>query len=192
MKMYNLYFQNLVKASTSRIILRTQLVALCTCFCLTFGMGQTAKQKQEGLARSSKLFQALEKRDSLLFELAFNQQNAKGTDSLLHEDFEFYHDQGGLTDSKEKFLGKFKSTSGAKYKPLRKLQKNTLQLFPLYDRGKLYGLIQKGIHEFYMVDSAQKAHLTGSAKFTHLWIKQEDRWCLKRVLSYDHQEAKKD
>jgi len=191
MKMYNNYFQHLRGALSSKNLISTYIIVLFTCFCLTSAIGQTAKSPQEGLARSSRLFQTLQKRDSLLFELAFNQQNAKGTDSLLHEDFEFYHDQGGLTDSKEKFLGKFKSTKNAKYKPLRKLLKNTLQVFPLYNRGKLYAAIQKGVHEFYMVDPEKKAHLTGNAKFVHLWVKHKDRWCLKRVLSYDHQEAKK-
>jgi len=190
--MYHFYFKHLRGVSSSRNFVNAQLMMFFTCFCLTSGIGQAAKKHQEGVARSSKLFQALEKRDSLLFELAFNQQNARGTDSLLHEDFEFYHDQGGLTDSKEKFLGKFKSTSNSKYKPMRKLLKNTLQVFPLYNRGKLYGAIQKGVHEFYMIDPEKKAHLTGNAQFIHLWIKHKGRWCLKRVLSYDHQDPKKD
>lgn len=192
MKTYNFYFQQFLKMATRNLV-RAQLVILGSCCCFSLSMGQTSKMSRKGLDRSTKLFQVLEKRDSVLFELAFNQQNAKGTDSLLHEDFEFYHDQGGVTDSKEKFLRKFKGIDeNAKYKPLRKLVKNTLQVFPLYDRGKLYGAIQKGVHEFYAVESGGKAHLQGRAKFTHVWIKHQGRWVLKRELSYDHHDPRKE
>ena len=67
----------------------------------------------------------------------------------------------------------------------RNLVENSLQVYPLNNNGKLYGAIQKGKHTF-----QQKLNGTfktvGIADFTHLWILENKKWKLKRVLSYNH------
>jgi hypothetical protein len=49
-------------------------------------------------------------------------------------------------------------------------------VYPLYDQGKLYGAIQTGRHSF------------GStiARFTNLWLLDEEIWRPAIIMSYDH------
>jgi len=57
----------------------------------------------------------------------------------------------------------------------------------------LYAAIQIGIHQFYETTATKgqpllkkNEKLVGKAKFTHLWILENNEWKLKRALSYDH------
>ena len=100
----------------------------------------------------------------------------------------FYHDQGGFQD-KTKFLENTANNicgSGDK-KPIRKVDAESLEVFPMNSGGKLYGAIQTGIHHFYLRENGKEDLWTSTAKFTHLWILEEETWKLKEVLSYDHQ-----
>ena len=72
-------------------------------------------------------------------------------------------------------------------KPIRKLVDGSLDVFPLYNEGILYGAIQNGVHEFYIKEPDKELYKTNIAPFTSLWIIEENQWKLKRVLSYDHQ-----
>ena len=60
----------------------------------------------------------------------------------------------------------------------------TLEVYPL----KGYGAVASGLHRF--CDS-RKYHTciegnSGDAKFVTLWRKQNGRWRMSRVVSYDH------
>ena len=132
------------------------------------------------------LHQELSDLDSLIFERGFNNCDTMGIPALIPENFEFYHDQSGITDDRESFLQTFKTLCSMQYKPLRKLVKGSMKVYPLYDNGKLYGAIQEGVHEFYAIEGEKQPYLTSTARFTHLWILNADNWQLKRVLSYDH------
>ena len=107
---------------------------------------------------------------------------------FISDDLEFYHDQGGLTTNKEDFLNAVKNNicSKPEMKPIRKIVQGSLEVFPLYENGKLYGAIQKGVHDFYIREPSKELYKTSSAKFTHVWILNNNEWILKRVLSYDH------
>ena len=141
--------------------------------------------------QNSKLFTGLQVMDSLLFEEGFNNCNLTVVDSIVHNDFEFYHDQNGVQD-KEMFLRGFKESlcSTPDRKPIRKLVVGSLKVFPLYNNGELYGAIQNGVHEFYIKEPNKELYKTNIAKFTSLWVLKNDNWLLKRVLSYDHQKPK--
>ncbi|HBF18584.1 MAG TPA: nuclear transport factor 2 family protein, partial [Cryomorphaceae bacterium] len=71
-------------------------------------------------------------------------------------------------------------------KPIRKRDENSLEVFPLYKDGKLYGAIQNGVHRFYLRETGKEDVLTGTARFSHVWLLQGDQWKLSVVLSYDH------
>lgn len=141
------------------------------------------------VATSSDLYLELAALDSLIFEESFNRCNHVHLESVLSESLEFYHDQGGLSDDKKEFIESIDRNlcGNPQAKPIRKLVDNTLQVFPLYDQGKLYAAIQMGEHEFYIKEPNKDLYLTSLAKFTHLWVQEDNRWQLKRVLSYDHQ-----
>ena len=132
---------------------------------------------------SSELFKTLQENDRLLFEEGFNKCDIAQFEKLISEDLEFYHDQGGVMTSKKQFMDNTKNNLCRKgfKKNDRILVKNSLQVFPMYNNGKLYGAIQNGVHRFG----------NSSAKFTHLWILENQQWKLKRVLSYDHKEDSK-
>ena len=67
----------------------------------------------------------------------------------------------------------------------RELVDSSLDVFPLYNNGQLYGALQNGVHKFYETTNGKE--VAGSiAKFSHLWILEDGTWHLKRVISYDH------
>lgn len=139
-------------------------------------------------SHDSKLYKQLKSRDSLLFDLGFNKCKIEAFERFISEDLEFYHDQGGLSTNKEDFLNAVRNNICANpdKKPIRKLIPETLEVYPLYENGELYGAIQKGIHDFYIQEPDKELYKTSSAKFTHVWILENNEWILKRVLSYDH------
>ena len=136
----------------------------------------------------SELFLILKKNDSLLFDVGFNKCDLSSFEHLISQDLEFYHDQGGLTTNKEDFLKNVRNNicSSPDKKPIRKLKEESLEVFPLYNNGQLYGAIQKGEHSFFIKEPGKEIYPTSTAKFTHVWLLKDGRWVLKRVLSYDH------
>jgi hypothetical protein len=72
-------------------------------------------------------------------------------------------------------------------KPIRRVDANSLEVFPLYNNGKLYGAIQHGVHYFYIRENGKEDLWTSTAKFTSVWILENEIWKLSEVLSYDHQ-----
>lgn len=139
----------------------------------------------------SELFNMILQSDSLLFEEGFNNCNLVMVDSIITEDFEFYHDNNG-SQNKAMFLQTFKESlcSTPNRKPIRKLVKSSMEVFPLYNEGILYGAIQKATHEFYIKEPGKELYKTNVASFTHLWLKEKSLWKLKRSLSYDHHDPK--
>ncbi len=135
---------------------------------------------------SKLLFDKLKEKDSLIFELGFNNCDTMQFRNLLSDDFEFYHDQNGLLESKEMFIQNIPNLCKMDYKPIRVLVNNSLEVFPLFSNGRIYGAIQTGIHEFFGEKKGKPRYLTSTAKFTHVWIVEEGDWKLKRILSYDH------
>lgn len=140
------------------------------------------------VAKDSELFLQLKGMDSLLFEEGFNKCNFDALKGIVSDDLEFYHDQSGLSNSKEQFIKAIEENICASpdKKPIRKLEPKSLEVFPLYNNGKLYGAIQKGEHNFYMKEPGKEMYFTSTAKFTHVWLLKDGNWTLKRVLSYDH------
>jgi len=139
--------------------------------------------------KDSELYKTLKQNDSLLFNEGFNKCDIKQFEKLIAEDFEFYHDKAGIMESKEVFM---KATKNGlcnvlnTTKSRRELINGSLEVFPLYNQGALYGAIQKGEHKFFEKQVGEKEQEGSIAKFTHLWIKTDNKWQIKRVLSYDH------
>lgn len=133
------------------------------------------------------LFSILESRDSLLFTKGFNECDTETLREMVSDDFIFYHDQSGITPSKEAFIESIKNGLCAlPYHATRALDEGSLVVYPLYNNGVLYGAIQNGSHRFYAQEGEAEPYLTSTAKFTHLWILEDNIWKLKSVLSFDH------
>lgn len=158
-------------------------------FCLLLiSLSASNIYSQEQVSKNDTLFTILEKKDSLIFTIGFN--NCDTTQLRLHlsDDLEFYHDQNGLIESKEMLLQNIPNLCKMEYKATRHLIKESLQVFPLHAaNGNLYGAIQMGNHEFYGEEKDKPIYLTSTARFTHVWVIEDGEWKLKRILSYDHQ-----
>lgn len=137
--------------------------------------------------KKSDLFLTLKQQDSLFFERSFNRCDIEYLTTAIHPDLQFYHDQGGI-QTKEFFLENVKKNICADIskKPIRKVDEQSLEVYPMYNNGVLYGAIQSGIHDFYIREKNKVDLHTNRAKFTHLYLLENGKWLLKEVLSYDH------
>tara|TARA_B100000809_G_scaffold266848_1_gene332168 strand:- start:5758 stop:6249 length:492 start_codon:yes stop_codon:yes gene_type:complete len=152
-------------------------------FC--FGIGLTLNAQAGSY---SEVYKTLKANDSLIFEHSFNKCELQYLDQLISDDFEFYHDKGGLLDTKAQFIQTMKEgicDSNNTTKSSRELV-GELEVYLLHSNGKLYGALQNGIHSFFETTNGKVAP-GSTAKFSHLWILENDNWFLKRVISFDHQ-----
>lgn len=149
-----------------------------------------AQESNADSGASEELVSQFVELDNVLFEESFNKCNEEVLPPLITSDFEFYHDIAGI-QNKNEFLKAIKNNicSNPNKKPIRKLVADSMEIFPLNNQGVLYGVIQRGIHEFYIKEPGKKIYKTGIAKFTHLWLLQDGKWQLKRVFSFDHHPA---
>jgi hypothetical protein len=130
------------------------------------------------IGETSELYTTLKSKDSLLFEVGFNQCELSQFEQLVGEDFEFYHDISGVNRSKAEFMATMREglCRSGENSTRRELVKGSLEVFPLYNNSNLYGAIQRGMHRFG----------ESTARFTHLWLLEDNEWKLSRVLSFDH------
>jgi hypothetical protein len=139
--------------------------------------------------RSSELFQQLKTGDSILFNVGFNTCNMSAFETIVSENFEFYHDKGGILNSKDEFIQVFKEglcKSPETYQSRRELVDGSLEVFALKNNGELYGAIQNGKHQFYEKQVDKPETKGNIARFTHLWLLENNEWKLARSYSYDH------
>lgn len=133
----------------------------------------------EEIGNQAELDKAITELDRQLFA-AYNHCDLKKFDSLLADDVEFYHDQGGVT------LGHAALTESVKNNictgdTQRVLVPGTLKIY--YMKG--YGAIEMGVHRF-VHPKTEATNGTGEASFVHLWRCKDGVWKITRALSYDH------
>lgn len=136
--------------------------------------------------QSGELYEEVARMDSLYFS-AQNDCDLEKYASYLSEDFEFFHDKGGFTASKDDemkgmavFCGKEQRTR----QPLRReLIEGTLKVYPMND----YGALQSCDHVFYLQINDGSEKVIGSGKMTALWKLISNEWKLTRIISYDHE-----
>ncbi|WP_299226222.1 nuclear transport factor 2 family protein [uncultured Psychroserpens sp.] len=143
---------------------------------------------------NSELYKTLKANDSLLFERSFNKCETQYLELLIAEDFEFYHDISGVDNSKKQFITTMKKgicNPNNTTKSRRELVEGSLEVFPLKNNGQLYGALQNGVHKFFETTNGKE--VAGSiARFSHLWVLENEKWVLKRVISFDHKMQHKD
>lgn len=149
------------------------------------------KQGTAQTAPENELFAMLKAQDSILFDAAFNTCGIDTLNAIFTEDFEFYHDKGGITEGRDTFVGRI-AEGCANRKPDTKqpakriLVPGSLEVYPLYSNGQLYGAIQHGVHTFEFLNAQGEYQKGDIAKFTHVWILKDGKWKVRRELSYDH------
>ncbi|MCD1118511.1 class A beta-lactamase-related serine hydrolase [Chryseobacterium turcicum] len=141
--------------------------------------------------KNSPLFVELKKQDSLFFERGFNNCDLAYLEKSVDENLKFYHDNGGFQD-KKLFMERTKQNicSNLAQKPIRKVIESSLEVFPLYNNGELYGAIQSGEHQFFIREKNKEDILGGQAKFTTVWTKKDGNWIMSDILSYDHGDSR--
>ncbi len=166
--------------------LKTVVSSLLAFGCL-FSSGLWAQEDAE-------IYEILRKKDSVLFQAAFDDCDPETMATLFSEDFEFYHDKAGLTKGRKTFLfpmyERCRDRDTGWIQPSRRiLIQNSLKVFPLRNQGELYGAIQEGRHRFEFLNEEQEYQKGDIARFIHLWMLDDGQWKIKRELSYDHQPA---
>lgn len=140
------------------------------------------------VAKDSELFKTLKAHDSIFFERSFNQCDLNYLENAIHNDLTFYHDKGGIQNKKEFIAAVKKNICGNTVKkPIRKADAASLEVFPMYKNNVLYGVVQTGVHHFYIREKDKEDVYSGKAKFIHLYLLIKDKWILKEVISFDHQ-----
>jgi hypothetical protein len=174
--------------------IKSNILLLSVILCINgCNIPDTSKRQNNQTAKvlsseNREIFKILKEKDSLLFELGFNQIDTLQVKVLTSDDFEFYHDEHGVMNSKKEFVKSISSIRELPFKTRRELVKGSVEIYPLYknNRQDLYGAVQNGEHNFYQQKEGEEERKTSTAKFTHLWIIENNDWKLKRVLSFDH------
>lgn len=139
------------------------------------------------LKHTDALFLTLKTHDSLFFEKCFNTCDSAFANRAVHKDLIFFHDRSGISNKTQFMQAVAKNLcSDWNNKPVRKVRPETLEVYPLYNNETLYGVVQQGVHDFYIRRPGQQDTLTGTAKFVHVYLLEQGEWILKEVLSFDH------
>lgn len=170
-----------MKLSLSEAIPLPAFIALLFAAAALFAQN-TARTKVpalEDIKNQEDLDKAITALDTELFD-AYNHCDLKTFDSLLAEDVEFYHDQGGVTLGRQKLTESIKNNI-CTGDTQRVLVPGTLKIY--YMKG--YGAIEMGVHRF-LHPKTEATNGTGEASFVSLWQYKDGAWKLTRALSYDH------
>jgi len=180
---------------TRTVVVLAALAASMVCFAAEPAGGDKKPHAEVNLragpAQSQALFDEIAAADKALFAAVFNTCDVKALRELVADDFEFYHDKDGLSEtSGAQFLDDLakhceRIEKGVDFRARRELVKGSMAVYPLNN----YGAVETGRHDFYAIEEGKPDRLTESAQFLQLWKKDGDRWKLTRVVSYDHKLA---
>jgi hypothetical protein len=132
-------------------------------------------------SRVGALFEELAHMDSAVFDASFVSCDHEKANAIFTHDVEFYHDKTGFQSGRQVHENTKKLTESCPGERgiRRELVAGSLQVFPIKD----FGAVQMGVHRFIERGSPTMT----VAKFVHLWKKEDGKWRLSRVLSFDHQ-----
>jgi ketosteroid isomerase-like protein len=125
---------------------------------------------------ADELFKTIAALDAEFFD-AYNTCDLEKFAALMVEDVEFYHDQGGVTWTRQEVVDAV--NKNICHKVRRELVAGTLAVSPI----KGFGAFETADHRFCMLDTGK---CVGIAKTAMLWRLKDGRWQLTRIVSYDH------
>ena len=147
-----------------------------------------AHAQREGPRPTQALADEIAAADKALFAAVFDTCDSAALGKMVTDDFEMFHDKGGLTSkSGAEFLKAIdgmcaRQKTGEDYRSRRELVPGTLKVYPVNN----YGAIEIGEHRFYKLAPGKPEQLVEVALFTQVWKKEPTGWKLARVVSYDH------
>jgi hypothetical protein len=124
---------------------------------------------------SKVLYDSIVYMDSIFFD-AYNHCKAGVMSNIFSNNIEFYHDQGGLSTSKQQLMEALEKNICGKV--TRELRPGSIEVYPIKD----YGAVEMGWHRFH---NNQEPPGTPSyfSKFVHIWGKENGQWKMTRVIS---------
>ena len=159
--------------------------------CLSIGaflLAAALSAQRAGPAQTKELHDEIAAADRVFFNALFNDCDVQTLAGLVTDDFEMFHDKGGLVStSGAQFVENIRGMcerqkTGEDYRARRELVEGSLEVYPLNN----YGAVEVGVHRFYKKTPGQPDKLVEIARFTQVWKKEAGGWKLSRVLSYDH------
>jgi ketosteroid isomerase-like protein len=129
-------------------------------------------------APDDELFRTISSLDAAVFD-AFNRCDLETFGRFFIDDLEFYHDNDGLTRSRQSLIDAVKANICGKVR--RELVPGTLEVHSL----NRYGALEMGVHRFHH-PGRDDTEPVGEGRFIHLWQNIDGAWKITRVISYDH------
>lgn len=120
------------------------------------------------------LYQKIVGLDKKLFD-AYNTCDIKTQDELMNQDLEFYHDQAGLSTSKEEVLQSIEKNICGKV--TRTLVEGSIEVHEI----KGFGAVEMGWHKFY--NNQEPDAPSNPSKFITIWKNEGDAWTITQVIS---------
>jgi hypothetical protein len=122
---------------------------------------------------------------------AYNDCDLKAMAAFNVDKLEFYHDLGGASVGKPSFIKALKNNiCGDPDLHIRRAAVDgSVKIYPLRNRGQLYGAIVEGEHAFYNKVRSKPEVMAETARFTHVLLVKKGVWQVSRVLSYNHRDA---
>ena len=115
--------------------------------------------------------------DSVFFE-AYNtcNVNLEKYGSFYSDSIEFYHDKGGMMNSKQELIDATRKNICGKV--TRELVKGSIEVYPIKD----YGAVEIGLHKFHNNQDKSGAP-SRAGRFTIIWQHKNNDWKIARVIS---------
>lgn len=123
------------------------------------------------------LYDTIVKLDSLFFD-AYNtcSVNLDKYATFYADSLEFYHDQGGFSNSKQDVVDATKRNICGKV--TRELVKGSIEVYPIKD----FGAVEVGLHMFHNNQEPPPKH-PKVGRFIVIWHLAESGWKISRVVS---------
>ena len=125
-------------------------------------------------AKDSELYKTLKVMDDTYFT-AYNNCDMNTQATILAEDLEFYHDQGGLSTSKKEILESIEKNICGKV--TRELVAGSFEVHEI----KGYGAVAMGLHKFH--NNQEPDAISKPSKFIGIWTQQNGNWQMTRIIS---------
>jgi ketosteroid isomerase-like protein len=136
---------------------------------------QVPEEGASNPATSGELYNTILDLDQRFFE-AYNTCDMETQAELLADTLEFYHDQGGLSTSKEDILKGTKENICGKV--TRTLVPGSLEVSPIPG----YGAAAVGLHKF-KNKAEPEGTLSKESRFVTIWKKTNNQWQMTRIIS---------
>ncbi|CAM2789497.1 nuclear transport factor 2 family protein [Brevundimonas diminuta] len=167
-----------------RSLPRTAAMPLTAGLFVALTLGQTPAAPTDDAA----LAPIIAEQDAALFSVMFDRCDPEALADLVTDDLEFYHDRGGLTATRARFIDDYRQGCAARTAPdawrsRRELVPGTMRVYAIPG----VGAVQEGSHLFYERQGDGPETLVGRARFSVLWrLEPDGRWRLARAFSIDH------